>query len=100
MALRAAPPAQSPRPALRSIPGRRSDVMRVSLAVNDALAPCIEGQALCGEADDAVTRITELAASGSMTAVIDEAGRLGYRVAAYRAELRRLAEAIEPRVVQ
>lgn len=80
----------------RAVSGRRSDARRVVIAVNDALAPCIEGQALVADIETTVIRITEWAAKGSRIGVINEANRLGYRSGEYRAELRRLAEAIEP----
>lgn len=79
----------------RAVSGRRSDVTRVSLAVNDALAPCAEGVAFCDELDAGVTRIVEFAARGSRMGVVNEANRLGHRATEYRAEFRRLAADIE-----
>lgn len=80
----------------RAVSGRRSDSRTVVLAVNDALAPVLEGQALVADIEAGVIRITEWAAKGSRTGVINEANRLGFRAGEYRTELRRLAEAIEP----
>lgn len=79
----------------RAVSGRRSDAVRVVLAVNDALAPCIEGQALIADVEAGIARITLAAVQGSRHAVVNEAHRLGARVEGYRGEFRRLAEAIE-----
>lgn len=92
MALHTAPtPIGRPRP----VPGVRSDSARVVLLVNDALAPCVEGQALCQEVDAGVRRLTTAAMAGSRLAVINEANRLGHRAARYRAEFARMAGDIE-----
>lgn len=92
MALRTAPtPIGRPRP----LPGVRSDSARIVLPVNDALAPCVEGQALCMEVDAGVRRLTTAAMAGSRYAVLNEAGRLAHRAARYRSEFARMAAAIE-----
>lgn len=92
MALSTAP---TPIAAPRAVSGRRSDVVRVSLAIHDALAPCLEGIALTDDVEAGITRIRMAAAAGSRMAVINEANRLGFRALAARAELRRLAQDIE-----
>lgn len=92
MALSAAP---TPIRAPRGIPGRRSDVVRVSLAVHDALAPALEGIALADEIGAGVARIQMAAAAGSRQAVINEANRLGFHALQARAEFRRMAAFIE-----
>ena len=79
----------------RAVPGVRSDSARIVLPVNDALAPCVEGQALCMEVDAGVRRLTTAAMAGSRLAVISEAQRLGFRAARYRAEFARMAREIE-----
>ncbi|MES2210945.1 MAG: hypothetical protein V4515_12305 [Chloroflexota bacterium] len=83
----------------RAVPGRlrgsRGVPTRVVLEVNDALAPCIEGVAFVDEVVAAVNRIVMAAAAGSRQAVVNEAGKLGHRAIAERAEFRRLAAAIE-----
>lgn len=79
----------------RAIPGVRSDSQRVVLLVNDALAPTVEGQALCDDIAAGVAQITTAAMAGSRHAVLNEAQRLGYRALRYRAEFRRMAADIE-----
>lgn len=79
----------------RAIPGRRSDVERIVLAVNDALAPCVEGQAFCDDVAAAVQRLTTAAMAGSRHAVMNETGRLAMRAQRYRVEFRRMAADIE-----
>lgn len=88
----ATPTARKP---LRAVSGRRADAERVAIAVNDALAPCVEGQALIADVEAGVLRITTAAMAGSRTAVVNEANRLAFRAGEYRQEFRRLAEAIE-----
>ncbi len=68
---------------------------RIALDVNEALAPCLEGIALCDELVAGVARITTAAMAGSRMATTNEAHRLGYRALRFRAEFRRLAAAIE-----
>ena len=75
--------------------GRRGIPTRIALDVTDALAPCVEGQALCMEVDAGVRRLTTAAMAGSRLAVISEAQRLGFRAARYRAEFGRMARDIE-----
>lgn len=78
-----------------AVPGRRGVATRVVLDVNDALAPCVEGIALCDDAVAIANRIVMAAAAGSRQSVVNEAGRLGNRAIAYRAEFRRMAGWIE-----
>ena len=75
--------------------GSRGRPTRVVLEVNDALAPCIEGIAFALDVIAGVERIVMAAAAGSRQAVVNEAGRLGHRAIAERAEFRRLAAEIE-----
>lgn len=70
---------------------------RIALDLNDALAPCLEGASLCDDIDAAVARILAAAGAGSRQAVVNEAGRLGYRAAQFREEFARMAGAIERR---
>lgn len=79
----------------RAVLGRRGVATRVILDMNDALAPTVEGVALCDEVASGVARITTAAMAGSRHAVINEANRLGHRALQYRHEFRSLAEAIE-----
>lgn len=83
-----------PGPSARVV-GRRGVPTRVLLDVNDALAPCVEGIAFAQDVAAGVERIVMAAAAGSRQAVVNEAGRLGHRAAAERAEFRRLAADIE-----
>lgn len=93
MALHAAPtPIGAPRAVSR---GRRGIATRIALDMNDALAPCVEGQALCMEVDAGVRRLTAAAMAGSRYAVVNEAGRLAHRAARYRQEFGRMAREIE-----
>ena len=75
--------------------GSRGIPTRVVLEVNDALAPCLEGIALCDELVAGVARITAAAMAGSRMATTNEAHRLGFRALRYRAEFQALARAIE-----
>ena len=79
----------------RRLAGSRGVPVRVVLEVNDALAPCLEGIALCDELVAGVARITTAAMAGSRMATVNEAHRLGFRALRYRAEFRRLAAEIE-----
>lgn len=93
MALHAAP---TPIEAARAVlDGRRGIPDRIVITVADALAPCVEGQALASDVEAGVARITTAATAGSRLAVINEANRLAFRAADYRREFRRIAAAIE-----
>ena len=79
----------------RAAVGVRSDTTRVLLDIGEALAPLLEGQALCDDVAAGVERIRNAAQAGSRMAVLNEAGRLGYRAQGYRARFRRMAAEIE-----
>jgi len=85
------------RPGFRVLEGSRGVPEQVTQRRTTALAPCLEGIALADEAIATAERILLAAAAGSRQAVINEAGRLAYRATDIRAELRRMAGAIEPR---
>ena len=92
MALQSAP--ARPR-APRAVPGVRRDTTRVLLDIGSALAPVIEGQALCDEVTGSAERLVQFAAAGSRVAVVNEAGRIANRAAAYRREFARMARELE-----
>lgn len=80
---------------IRRVGGSRGVPERVIQDVGDALAPCAEGVAFAMDVIAGVERIVLAAAQGSRQAVVNEAGRLGHRAMAERAEFQRLARAIE-----
>ena len=84
-----------PRAVPRRLAGSRGVPARIVLEVNDALAPCLEGIALCDDMVAGVARITTAAMAGSRMAAVNEAHRLGYRALRYRAEFRAMAAGIE-----
>jgi hypothetical protein len=85
------------RGSLTLLRGSRGIPETVSMRTTTALAPCLEGIALADDAIAAAERIVLAAAAGSRQAVVNEAGRLAYRAADCRTELRRMAGAIDPR---
>lgn len=77
--------------------GGRGRPVTVTQRITTALEPILEGIALCDEVEAAAIRLQTIAATGSRVLLVAEAGQLGARATAARAELRRLAEAVEPR---
>lgn len=84
-----------PRPSLTLVRGSRGVPEQVQIRRTDALAPCLEGIAACDAAIAAAQRITIALANGSSYAVQHEANRLRKQADACRAELRRMAGAID-----
>lgn len=75
--------------------GSRGKPATVTMRRTTAIAPLIEAQALCADVLSATERIQVAAASGSREAIVNEAGRLGYRATQARAEFHRMAGELE-----
>lgn len=60
-----------------------------------AIAPLLEGIALADDVLVGAERIQVAAATGNRALVVNEAGRLGLRASAARAEFRRMAGELE-----
>lgn len=75
--------------------GNRGRPTTVTMRRTTALAPCLEGVALCDETMTSAERIQTAAAVGSRQLVVQEAGRMGVRAAAYRERFREMAKATD-----